>query len=124
MRRFLSVVLMLVLMLQAFWSAAAQVCRHEPVTAQAHFGHHVHLDAHKHADLGAHGAEPAQADGAPQLPHLDCVGCHGGLCAALTACPAALPLASLAQGHATPYQRSITHGLPERLIRPPHHFLA
>ena len=46
MRRFLSVVLMLVLLLQASWSAAAAVCQHEPVALEAHFGHHVHLDAH------------------------------------------------------------------------------
>ena len=49
MRRFLSVVLMLMLLLQASWSAAAAVCQHEPATAQAHFGHHVHLDAHADA---------------------------------------------------------------------------
>ncbi|RCW75695.1 hypothetical protein [Pseudorhodoferax soli] len=114
MRRFLSVVLMLVLVLQATWSAAAEVCRHEPTTAEAHFGHHVHLDAH----------EPAQAENGPQVPHLDCVGCHGGMCAALLGWPAALPTGLPDLRHATPYQRSITDGLPERLIRPPHRFLA
>jgi hypothetical protein len=116
MRRFLSVVLMLVLLLQASWSAAAAVCQHEPVAVEAHFGHHVHLDAHE-------AAEPAQADGGPQLPHLDCVGCHGGLCAALPGWSSGLPAPVPAGVHATPYRRSITDGLPERLIRPPHRFL-
>ncbi|MGC3987141.1 MAG: hypothetical protein QM777_21690 [Pseudorhodoferax sp.] len=121
MRRFLSVVLMLVLMLQASWSAAAAVCQHEPAAAQAHFGHHVHLDDHADAHEAA---APAQADGGPQLPHLDCVGCHGGLCAALPGWSAALPAAMPEGAHATPYRRSITDGQPERLIRPPHRFLA
>ncbi|WP_326543710.1 hypothetical protein [Pseudorhodoferax sp.] len=117
MRRFLSIVLMLVLVLQASWSAAAAVCRHEPTVMEAHFGHHVHLDTHD-----AHAAAPA--DGSPQVPHLDCVGCHGGLCAALLGWPAALPPELPQLRHATPYARSITDGLPERLIRPPHRFLA
>lgn len=105
---------MLLLVLQATWSAAAEVCRHETVTAQAHFGHHLHLDAD----------EPAQADNGPQVPHLDCVGCLGGLCAALLGWPAALAPALPQLRHATPYARSITDGVPERLIRPPHRCLA
>lgn len=114
MRRFLSVVLMLVLLLQASWSAAAAVCQHEPVALEAHFGHHVHLDAHA----------PAETESGPQLPHLDCLGCHGGLCAVLLGWPTALATGLPDVRHATPYQRSITDGLPERLIRPPHRFLA
>jgi hypothetical protein len=114
MRRFLSVVLMLVLMLQATWSAAAEVCQHEPVKAEAHFGHHVHLDAD----------EPAHGGSGPQVPHLDCVGCHGGMCAVLLGWPAAVPATVPDASHATPYRRSITDGQPEPLIRPPHRLLA
>lgn len=131
MRRFFFAVMMLVLVLQTTWSAAAEVCRHETTAAaQAHFGHHLHLDLHPdgHADQhlasSAGAYEPALPDSGPQLPHLDCVGCHGGLCAALAPWPAALPAGVPAGGHATPYQRSITDGLPERLIRPPHHLVA
>ena len=105
---------MLVLVLQASWSAAAAVCQHEPVTAQAHFGHHVHLDAD----------EPTHSDSGPQVPHLDCVGCQGGLSAVLSSWPPALPAGAPDAGHATPYRRSITDGWPERLIRPPHRLLA
>lgn len=116
MRRFVSVVLMLVLLLQASWSAAAAVCQHEPVAAESHFGHHVHPDAQVPAETG-------NGNG-PQVPHLDCVGCHGGMCAVLLGWPAALATGLPDVRHATPYRRSITDGLPERLIRPPHRFLA
>lgn len=123
MRRFFFVVLMFVLVLQTTWSAAAEICRHETAAAaQVHFGHHLHLDVHLDAQQDAHA--PTPPDGGPQVPHLDCVGCHGGLCAALPPWPAALPAAVPAGAHATPYQRSITDGLPERLIRPPHHLVA
>ncbi|HVR54243.1 MAG TPA: hypothetical protein VMS38_31260 [Pseudorhodoferax sp.] len=119
MRRFFFVVLMFVLMLQTTWSAAADVCRHETASpAPAHFGHHVHQDASSDAQ------QPIPSEGGAQLPHLDCVGCHGGLCAVLPDWPAALSAVLPAGGHATPYRRSITDGLPERLIRPPHRFLA
>jgi hypothetical protein len=131
MRRFLSIVLMLVLSLQATWSAAASVCRHEAREA-AHFGHHVHADEGDHgfataanaaAEAGA-GAQDPLADTSAQVPHLDCVGCHGGLCGALLGVQPPVAALALPDGGRTPYVRAVTDGLPERLIRPPHAFLA
>jgi hypothetical protein len=119
MRRFLSIVLMLVLSLQATWSAAASVCRHDAAIEAPHFGHHAHADE----ATQSHEVQTGDAAGV-QVPHLDCVGCHGGLCAALLGCPGAGTAERQPDTAATPYQRTITTGLPERLIRPPHSFLA
>ncbi len=113
MRRLLAFLLTLVLVLQSTWTAAAAVCQHEPATQQAHFGHHVDLQAPDQVHPDA--ASPA----GPDMPHLDCIGCHA-LCAALAERPAFLPAPLLAREHATPYRRSVTQGVPERLLRPPH----
>jgi hypothetical protein len=117
MRRFLTIVLMLVLALQATWSVAASVCRHDVALEAPHFGHH------EHADDAAQAGEAQDATAGVAVPHLDCVGCHGGLASALLGDIVAVDAVPLRGGVATPYQRSITHGLPERLIRPPHFFL-
>jgi hypothetical protein len=119
MRRFLSIVLMLVLSLQATWSAAASVCRHDVAVEAPHFGHHAHADE----AAPTHAVQSDDAAGV-QIPHLDCVGCHGGLCAVLLHAPVSSTAESQPDAAATPYRRSITDGLPERLIRPPHSFLA
>lgn len=115
LRRLVLILMLALLPLQWTWAAAASVCQHEEIVATAdgslpspHFGHHEHQ--HQQDD----GHEPGQAG-----PDLDCPSCH-------VATPALLlprldpqpPL--LAARVATPYQRSITAGLPERLIRPPH----
>ncbi len=117
MRRSLAYLLMFLLVLQSTWAAAAGVCGHEPAAAASHFGHHVDLQT-------ADQAHPAANDpAAPALPHLDCIGCQA-LCAALVDVVAVLPLTHAASDAATPYRRSITQGVPERLLRPPHTHLA
>lgn len=117
LRRLVLILMLALLPLQWTWAAAASVCQHEEIVATAdgslpspHFGHHEHQHEHQQED----GHEPGQAG-----PDLDCPSCH-------VVTPALLlprldpqpPL--LAARVATPYQRSITAGLPERLIRPPH----
>lgn len=42
MRRWLTILLLLVLPVQFAWSAAAAYCQHEQVPAKAHIGHHAH----------------------------------------------------------------------------------
>lgn len=42
MRRWLTILMLLVLPGQFAWSAAAAYCQHEQVPAKAHIGHHVH----------------------------------------------------------------------------------
>lgn len=58
MRRFLLVVLLLVLSLQSVWTAAANACTHEQTPTTAHFGHH---EPH-HATSG-HDAAPDEGRG-------------------------------------------------------------
>jgi len=55
MRRWLTLVLLLVLPIQFAWSAAAAYCQHEQLPARTHIGHH----AHEHeagGDAGSKGA--------------------------------------------------------------------
>lgn len=134
MQRLVLVLLMLILPVQWTWSAAASLCRHEASTQQArHFGHHEHA----HAEGNRLTAETAKPPGSavaastaddPGLPgdasgtHADCAACHVAAPALVMQAPA-LPDGPAALA-ATPYQRSITAGLPERLTRPPHACLA
>lgn len=113
LRRLVLILMLALLPLQWTWAAAASVCQHEEIVATAdgslpspHFGHHVHQHQ------GDEEAGPNELD-------LDCPSCHLGTPALLM--PRLDPQPPLLAAHvATPYQRFITAGLPERLIRPPH----
>ncbi len=75
MRRWLFVLLLLVLPFQMVWAAAAPYCGHEAHSvAKKHFGHH----EHQHAASGE--TAPALADnpGDAGAPHADCESCHLG----------------------------------------------
>ena len=67
MRRWLAILLLLLLPAQATWAAAAGYCAHGAASAASHFGHHA-PEAHGHAD------DPAQD--ATAAGH-DCGHCHG-----------------------------------------------
>jgi hypothetical protein len=70
MRRWIALVLLLLLPLQGAWAAAAAYCSHEAQpAASAHLGHHEH--AHAAGD-----SAPPQPDGTA-IDHPDCAGCHG-----------------------------------------------
>lgn len=70
MRRFLMMLIMVLLPLQLSWAAAAAYCQHESNPAITHFGHHVH----KHLVKG----ESSKSD--PSVSKLgtddDCFVCH------------------------------------------------
>lgn len=68
MRRFIAIVLMLLVPFQWSWSAAASLCEHE--ANGAHFGHHVH----KHeASPEVDGPDKGASNGGY---HADCHSCH------------------------------------------------
>ncbi len=74
MRRWLLVLLLVLLPLQMVWAAAAGYCHHGQGAGASHVGHHDHA-AHGH---GA--AEPGRADAdrdAPPAADADCGHCHG-----------------------------------------------
>jgi hypothetical protein len=90
MRRWVSLVLLVLLPLQLSWAAAASYCQHEsgPGTV-AHFGHHEHEHEPPHADgapAGDHAVAEASHDGPdtklPLVDH-DCAYCHLGSAHAL-----------------------------------------
>jgi hypothetical protein len=70
MRRWLAVLLLVFLPLQAVWAAAAPYCHHEEGASTLHVGHHAHEHASPQADDDS-------ADG-PAASHADCHVCHGG----------------------------------------------
>lgn len=74
MRRWIAILLMIVLPLQLSWAVAANYCQDEQGQNAQHFGHHVHLH-HDGVDAGKQLAKgKQQAD-------RDC-GCSGHLCGA------------------------------------------
>lgn len=111
LRRLVLILMLALLPVQWTWAAAASVCQHEEIVltdeAHAHFGHHEHQHEGAPADAGTDSDCPSCHFAAPVLP--------------MPQQGAQAPL--LAASPATPYLRSITAGLPERLIRPPHQFL-
>ena len=111
MRRFVLILMLTLLPLQWTWAAAASYCEHETeASAAAHFGHH----QHEHQDSG-----DADADVDGSGIDADCPSCHGAVAGIMMVHPPK-PHDWLADSQATPYRRSVTDGLPERLIRPPH----
>ena len=88
MRRWLAVLMLLVLPAQFVWAAAAPYCAHEAtIAASQHPGHHqhVHQDGSSVAKAGDDGA------GGFGFDHSDCASCHAGAAATLP-----LPAAELA----------------------------
>lgn len=75
MRRWMLLLLLFVLPLQALWAAAAPYCQHEVLAtgtgAAGHFGHH----AHAHVEAPDPHASPASLASAG-ADHADCAGCH------------------------------------------------
>jgi len=112
MRRTLLVLLMLIMSAQWTWAAVTRVCEHETGKSAVHLGHH----EHQHV---ADAAEAADTPSPDTVVHADCATCHAGMSALLVAVELTPPLAAQDMGR-TPYQRAVTQGLPEQLIRPPH----
>ena len=88
MRRWIVLLLMVVLPLQLGWAAAANLCLDEPSTQAPHFGHHLHAEAEADdavttdAAVSAQAAEAADAhDASAPNADNDC-GCSGQLCGA------------------------------------------
>lgn len=76
MRRFVLVLLIALLPLQAIWAAAANACGHERVAgSKAHFGHHEHV----HEAAAAAVERDASDDGGAEdwSCGADCSTCHG-----------------------------------------------
>ncbi|MEL4177984.1 hypothetical protein [Roseateles sp. PN1] len=91
MRRYIVLVLLIVLPFQFCWAAAATYCSHEGTAAVRHFGHHSHQH---HASGQGEAGTVVKAKVAPMVLDDDCSVCHS--CAA----PSLLPSLLL---HAEPF---------------------
>ncbi|HEX5373532.1 MAG TPA: DUF2946 family protein [Aquabacterium sp.] len=78
MRRFLAVLLLVLLPLQSIWAAAAPYCQHE-ASGSSHVGHHTH-EHHQAAadDVGADTSSDALT-----MDHADCHACQAASLAML-----------------------------------------
>lgn len=126
MRRFLLIVLMLVLPLQWSWAAAASLCGHEGAPAARHFGHHQH---EHHGAAAGHdagkGSKAGKSEGADKKAGLgslaadpDCGVCHGLGAAFLAAVDAQAPPRIGAYTFPR-YQAAVPDRSPDTLLRPP-----
>lgn len=117
MRRFVALLLLVLLPLQAIWAAAAPYCQHEAEAASRHIGHHQPEHSHAPAADAAdvHGT-PGDQDGDAASTHTDCHTCHGGMVLAHEV----RPLQMMPAG--TQPEPTAVHGLPapptERPDRP------
>jgi hypothetical protein len=94
-RRFLAIVLLMLLPLQFSWAAVATYCGHETEAAAGHLGHHEHqhpagADTHAGVATVADVEPDAGRDKAPGAMDLDCGHCHG-FCGAMLTLAAAMP---------------------------------
>ena len=77
MRRWLAILLLVLLPVQFTWAMVADYCAHEPDATAAHFGHHDH-QSHGHAAFDADPVDQATPDDpASSVPQVDCGHCHG-----------------------------------------------
>jgi hypothetical protein len=113
-KKFLLIVLLLVLPLQYSWAAAAVYCQHERGAA-THPGHH----AHQHQAQDGRGQDDVGDDGGATSKafHADCESCH--LFSHATLVPdMPAPLAPTAQSHrAAPARHYVSH-IPDSPKRP------
>jgi cytochrome c5 len=89
MRRWLVILMLLVLPVQFTWAAAAPFCAHEAAgSASKHPGHH------QHVHQGGSDASIAGDDGAGNgANHTDCASCHAGAATTLPLLAAELAIA-------------------------------
>jgi hypothetical protein len=111
-KKFLFILMLLILPLQLSWAAMAPYCQHEDGAAGQHLGHHAHHHVENKIDDGAD-----SGGGSPVKAHADCVTCHGGAVGiAITPMKAAPDASVIAAGvPAVPLPAFL---LPERPERP------
>lgn len=117
MRRFLTVLLLLVLPLQLSWAAAASYCQHGGAAEVAgHLGHHAHQHV-QGADLAA--AEEAPQNGDDKAPCVDddCAYCHLG-CLKTVGAPVMVLDVAPRPAFDTPAVPPIASHIPAGLDRP------
>lgn len=90
MKRWISILFLVLLPLQFGWAAASAYCQHETGAAARHFGHH------EHQHRAAWGVDESDKSSGQQagVVHADCAGCHASSVAVMHE-PLLLPDASV-----------------------------
>jgi cytochrome c553 len=78
-KRWISILFLVLLPLQFGWAAASAYCQHETGAAARHFGHHEHQ--HR-ADSGVDESNKSSGQQAGVI-HADCASCHGASAAVI-----------------------------------------
>lgn len=80
MRRWLSILLLVMLPFQFSWAVAASYCQHETGKLSSHFGHHEHKHEHKQERAKLKVSDKERGDKASNFGALDddCAMCHLG----------------------------------------------
>lgn len=107
-KKYVLILLMLILPVQYAWSAAAVYCQHEQ-DSRFHFGHH----AHQHKAT----SEESGSDGKVKMADTDCEYCHMFSHAFFIPFDTR-PVAPLALSYASPNTVSYTSPLPQRPPKP------
>ncbi len=111
MKRYLTIILLVLLPLQFSWAAVVGYCQHESEVTVTHLGHHSH--DHQAADLHESGKDGVAAAG---FDH-DCATCHLGCAAAMTS-DLKTPMAATDCYHPFDYRFNPSRALTERPERP------
>lgn len=118
MRRFVLVLVMMILAFQSTWAAAANLCAHEQ-GGGGHFGHH------EHRHIAASTADDSAADeGGTGGYHADCATCHGHCSSAATSIVRWASAAVEDAPAASRYLRHAPDRSPDNPLRPPSTHLA
>lgn len=107
-KKYLLILLMLILPVQYAWSAAAVYCQHEQ-NSPFHFGHHAHQHKVKSEESGSHGKV--------KMADTDCEYCHMFSHAFFIPFDTR-PMAPIEQSYAWPNTISYTSHIPQRPPRP------
>lgn len=91
MRRWLALLLLVLLPLQFGWAAVADYCSHALGTEQGHLGHHDHA-VHGHAPVADDAGDAGSGNDAAAT-HVDCGHCHGHWFGVLALATALVPQA-------------------------------
>ena len=114
MRRWLAILLLVLLPLQFSWAAVADYCMHESGAAADHVGHHDHAD-HRH---GASAGDKDKSDGsASTAADFDCGHCHGH-CAGMLDVPVGLKTNALGSAPPGLAEAPSSEHLPAQPERP------
>lgn len=120
MRRWLAILLLVLLPLQFSWAGVAGYCMHESGAAADHLGHHDHAD-HPH---GASVSDKAKSDSSPSTAaDLDCSHCHGH-CAGMLDIPVGLKAHALGSAPPRLAEAPSADHLPAQPERPQWAYLA